>query len=107
MPELLDRDRQDGRGAFFLKYNIGEVRNDVVKMVSHMPVRMELLEEYAAGQKEPANREEIYAAMVVYGLLSYRDGELCIPNKELMLEFQKALRDEEFGYVAELARNCP
>ncbi len=92
---------------FFLKYNIGEVRNDVVKMVSHMPVRMELLEEYAAGQKEPANREEIYAAMVVYGLLSYHDGELCIPNKELMLEFQKALRDEEFGYVAELARNCP
>lgn len=90
---------------FFLKYNIGEVRNDVVKMVSHLPVRMELLEEYAAGQKEPSNREEIYAAMVVYGLLSYHDGELCIPNRELMLEFQKALRDEEFGYVAELARN--
>ncbi|MDE5931234.1 MAG: ATP-binding protein [Lachnospiraceae bacterium] len=90
---------------FFLKYNIGEVRDDVVKMVNHMPVRMEIIEEYTAGQETPANREEIYAAMIIYGLLSYHDGELGIPNKELMLEFQKALKDDDFGYVAELVRN--
>ncbi|MDE7340313.1 MAG: AAA family ATPase [Lachnospiraceae bacterium] len=81
---------------FFLKYNIGEVRDDVVKMVNHMPVRMEIIEEYTAGQENPANREEIYAAMIIYGLLSYHDGELGIPNKELMLEFQKALKDDIF-----------
>ena len=62
-------------------------------------------EEYAAGQRQPQNREEIYAAMIIYGLLSYSDGELCIPNKELMIEFQKALKDDEFGYIAELVRN--
>lgn len=90
---------------FFLKYNIGEVRDDVVKMVNHLPVRMEILEEYTAGQGNPVYREEIYAAMIIYGLLSYHEGELTIPNKELMLEFQKALRDDEFGYVAELVRN--
>lgn len=90
---------------FFLKYNIGEVRDDVVQMVNHLPVRIEILEEYAAGQGNPANREEIYAAMIIYGLLSYHAGELHIPNKELMLEFQKALKDEDFGYVAELVRN--
>lgn len=90
---------------FFLKYNLGEVRDDVIKMVNHMPVKIDISEEYAAGQKSPSNREEIYAAMIVYGLLSYYDGELRIPNKELMLEFQKALKDEEFGYVAELVRN--
>lgn len=90
---------------FFLKYNIGEVRDDVVRMVNHMPVRMEILEEYTAGQGSPGNREEIYAAMIIYGLLSYHDGELSIPNKELMLEYQKALKDEGFGYVAELVRN--
>ena len=43
--------------------------------------------------------------MIIYGLLSYHDGELRIPNKELMLEFQKALKDDDFGYVAELVRN--
>ncbi len=90
---------------FFLKYNIAEVRDDVVKMVNEIPVRMEIEEEYCAGQKSPENREEIYAAMIVYGLLSYHDGCLRIPNKELMLEFQKALRDDEFGCVAELVRN--
>lgn len=90
---------------FFLKYNIGEVRGDVVRMVSDLPVRMEIAQEYAAGQKPPANREEIYAAMIGYGLLAYHDGELLIPNKELMLEFQKALKDDEFGYVAQLVRD--
>lgn len=90
---------------FFLKYNIGEVRDDVVGMVNELPVSMDILEEYAAGQKPPANREEIYAAMIGYGLLAYHDGELLIPNKELMLEFQKALKDDEFGYVAQLVRN--
>lgn len=90
---------------FFLKYNIGEVRADVIKMVNHMPVRIEITEEYAAGQKPPADREEIYAAMIGYGLLSYHEGVLLIPNKELMLEFQKALKDDDFGYVAQLVRN--
>lgn len=90
---------------FFLKYNIGEVRDDVVKMVNHIPIRIEITEEYTAGQGNPTNREEIYAAMIIFGLLSYHEGELNIPNKELMLEFQKALKDEEFGYVAELVKN--
>ncbi len=90
---------------FFLKYNIGEVRDDVVKMVNHLPVKIEILDEYTAGQEAPSNREEIYAAMIIYGLLSYHDGELRIPNRELMLEFQKALKDDDFGQVAELVRN--
>lgn len=90
---------------FFLKYNIGEIRDDVVKMVNHMPVRIEIKKEYTAGQENPANRKEIYAAMIIYGLLSYHDGELRIPNKELMIEFENALEDNEFGYVAELVRN--
>ena len=90
---------------FFLKYNIGEVRDDVVQMVNHMPVRIDIKKEYAAGQGEPANRKEIYSAMIIYGLLSYHEGELGIPNKELMIEFENALEDDDFGYVAELVRN--
>lgn len=90
---------------FFLKYNIGQVRDDVVKMVNHMPIGIEINKEYAAGQENPANKKEIYAAMVIYGLLSYHERELCIPNKELMIEFENALEDDGFGYVAELVRN--
>lgn len=90
---------------FFLKYNIGEVRDDAVKMVNEISVRLDIEEEYCAGQESPKYREEIYSAMIVYGLLSYHDGSLKIPNKELMLEFQKALRDDDFGCVAELVRN--
>lgn len=43
--------------------------------------------------------------MIIYGFLSYRDGELRIPNKELMMEFEDALEDDDFGYVAELVKN--
>lgn len=76
---------------FFLKYNIDEVKEDVIKLVNHMPVRLEIKKEYTAGQGRPVNRKEIYAAMIIYGLLSYNDGEIRIPNKELMLEFESFL----------------
>ena len=56
-----------------------------------MPVRLEIKKEYTAGQGRPVNRKEIYAAMIIYGLLSYYDGEIRIPNKELMLEFESFL----------------
>jgi len=43
---------------------------------------------------------------VVYiGFLSYYDGYLKIPNKELMKEFEKALKDKSFGYVSEIIDN--
>ena len=90
---------------FFLKHNIGEVRDDVVKMVNHMPVRVEIKSEYAAGQGKPVNRKEIYSAMIIYGMLSYHEGTLRIPNKELMIEFENVLEDDDFGYVGELVRN--
>ena len=43
--------------------------------------------------------------MIVLGFLSYHDGYLKIPNKELMKEFEKALKDESFGYVSEIIDN--
>ncbi len=90
---------------FFLKYNMGEVRDDVVRMVNGMSVRIDIKKEYFAGQGNPENRKDIYSAMIIYGLLSYCDGELRIPDKELMLEYETALEDDDFGYVAELVRN--
>lgn len=60
-----------------------------------MAVQMEISDEFTAGQKNPENRKEIYSAMIIYGLLSYHDGKLRIPNKELMIEFENAMEDDE------------
>lgn len=62
-------------------------------------------EEFRAGQKSPETKEEIYSAMIVYGFLSYYDGTLRIPNKELMKEFEKALKDKSFGEVMYMVKN--
>ena len=43
--------------------------------------------------------------MIVLGFLSYNDGYVKIPNKELMKEFEKALKDKSFGYVSEIIEN--
>ena len=89
----------------YLKYNTLEVRDDVIKMVSGEEIDVFIDEEFRAGQDAPKTKEEIYSAMIILGFLSYFDGCLKIPNKELMKEFEKALRDESFGYVSEIIKN--
>lgn len=84
--------------AEYLKYNVLDIRDDVIAMVSGEEIDIIINEEYRAGQGAPRNKEEIYSAMIVLGFLSYYDGYLKIPNKELMQEFEKALKDESFGY---------
>ena len=89
----------------YLKYNILEVREDVVEMVAGNEIDITIDEEFRAGQKAPKTKEEIYSAMIILGFLSYYDGYLKIPNKELMREFERALKDESFGYVSEIISN--
>ena len=62
-------------------------------------------EEFRAGQREPRTKEEIYSAMIILGFLSYHDEYLRIPNRELMKEFEKALKDESFGEVSKIIEN--
>ena len=90
---------------FYLKYNIAEVRDDVIEMVAGNTVDIFIDEEFRAGQEPPKTREEIYSAMIVYGFLSYYDGTIRIPNKELMKEFEKALKDKSFGEVMKIVKN--
>lgn len=90
---------------YYLKYNIADVRDDVIEMVAGDTVDVVIEEEYRAGQRPPETREEIYSAMIIYGFLSYYDGTLRIPNKELMKEFEKALKDKSFGEVMLIVKN--
>ena len=54
-------------------------------MRSHQPD----IRQFAAVSMEISSREQIYSAMVVYGLLTYEDGAVLIPNKELMDRFNE------------------
>lgn len=91
--------------AEYLKYNVLDIREEVIEMVSGEEIDIIINEEFRAGQGVPRNKEEIYSAMIVLGFLSYYDGYLKIPNRELMKEFEKALKDESFGYVSEIIEN--
>ena len=91
--------------AEYLKYNIHDIREDVIEMVAGNEIDIIIDEEFRAGQRAPRTKEEIYSAMIVLGFLSYYDGYLRIPNKELMKEFEKALKDESFGYVSQIVEN--
>lgn len=73
--------------ADVIEHNVVAVREDIVQMVSGIPVEIEL-EGYGAAQLDLNNRNEILSAMVVFGFLSYHDNELRIPNKELMEKFE-------------------
>jgi len=79
------------KASKFLKSNI--IKEDIIKMLSGKEIDLTINEEFRAGQAEPKTKEEIYSAMLTLGFLSYNDGYLKIPNKELMLEFENELKN--------------
>ena len=80
------------------------MRDDIALMVSGIPVAASV-KEYAATSMNLTTREEILSAMVVYGFLSYEQGCVSIPNKELMDKFDDMLKKEQsLGYVHQLAK---
>lgn len=63
------------------------------------------IQNYAAASMQLETRDEIYSAMVVYGLLTYENGKVFIPNRELMEQYGKLLRSKDsLGYVYSLAK---
>lgn len=73
-------------------------------MISGIPVSASI-QEYAVTSQNLQTRDEIFSAMVVYGFLTYENGKVSIPNKELMDKFADMLKKESsFGYVYRLAR---
>lgn len=87
-----------------IEHNVDEVRGDIVKLVSGIPVEAEL-NGYSAIEQQLNTRDEILSAMVVYGFLSYYDGYLKIPNHELMEKFQKVLLRNSMGEVKEIVES--
>ncbi len=75
---------------FYVKNNIDDIRDDLVLMIAGEGVEAEI-QNYAAVSMELNTKDEIYSAMVTYGLLTYMEGEVFIPNKELMDKFKELL----------------
>ena len=88
----------------YIEKNVAEVRDDLALMISGISVPAKV-QEYAATSMNLSTRDEIFSAMVVYGFLSYEDGKVCIPNKELADKFRDMLKKESsLGYVYRLAK---
>lgn len=89
---------------YYIRNNVDSVRDDLALMVSGNSVPVKI-QEYAAASQSLKTKEEILSAMVVYGFLSYENGTVTIPNKELMDNFSDMLkREASLGYVYRLAK---
>ena len=89
---------------YYIEKNVADVRDDLAYMVAGEAVPAKI-QEYAATSMNLQTKDEIFSAMVVYGFLSYEDGKVSIPNKELMDKFADMLQKENsLGYVYRLAK---
>lgn len=89
---------------FYIQNNVEEVRDDLVLLVAGEGIKTEI-QDYAAVSMNLNSRDEIYSAMVVYGLLTYNSGKVYIPNREIMEQFRRLLLTKDsLGYVYRLAR---
>ena len=84
--------------------DVDKVRDDIVKMIEGKSIRMEL-SEFSSERMELNTREQILSAMVILGFLSYHDGILNIPNKELRMKFADSLKNRLFGDFAKVVQN--
>jgi hypothetical protein len=67
---------------YYIKHNVDAVRDDLALMLSGIPV-FARISEYAAVSMNLTTKDEIFSAMLVYGFLTYSNGWVSIPNKEL------------------------
>ena len=89
---------------YYIEQNIADVRDDLALMVAGIPVAAKV-QEYAATSMNLSTKDEIFSAMIVYGFLTYENGYVFIPNKELMDKFaDMLLKEKSLGYVYSLAR---
>lgn len=89
---------------YYIENNVAEVRKELALMVAGESVPAKV-QEYAATSMNLSSKDEIFSAMVVYGFISYADGKVSIPDKELMDKFDEMIqREPQLGYVNALAK---
>lgn len=87
----------------YIKDNVADVQDDLVLMLAGEAIPSDI-QEYAATSLGLETKDEIYSAMVIYGLLTFEDGCVSIPNKELMDSYASMMkREKPLGYIYNLA----
>lgn len=87
----------------YIKDNTADVQDDLALMFAGEAVPSDI-QEYAATSLQLETKDEIYSAMVIYGLLTFEDGCVSIPNKELMDSYASMMkREKSLGYIYRLA----
>lgn len=71
---------------YYVKNNIHELQDDLALMIAGEKIPAHI-QEYAAVSRNMNTKDEIYSAMLVYGLLTYKDGKVMIPNREIADSF--------------------
>lgn len=79
-----------------IRHNVQDLREDIIRMAGGETLTLSL-SGFSVEKEKVSTKDEIFSAMVAYGILSYFNGQLCIPNHELMLKFQSALASQELG----------
>ena len=79
---------------YYIRNDIEHIRDDLALMISGEGIDARV-EEFAASAMELRTKNQIYSAMVVYGLLTYTKGKAFIPNRELMFKYEELLRSEK------------
>lgn len=89
---------------FYIRKNIADVCDDLALMIAGETINAKV-QEYAATSMNLQTKDEIFSAMVVYGFLSFDEGRVFIPNKELMDKFADMIcKENSLGYVNRLAK---
>ncbi len=87
----------------YIKDNTDNVQDDLALLFAKEAIPADI-QEYAAVSMHLSTKDEIYSAMVVYGLLTYANGSVFIPNKELMDSYASMMKKERsLGYIYNLA----
>lgn len=87
----------------YIKDNIPDMQDDLALLFAGEAIPSDIYE-YAATSMQLQTKGEIYSAMVVYGLLTYADGAVSIPNRELTDSFAAMMKKEKsLGYIYNLA----
>lgn len=88
----------------YIKDNVAEVQDDLTLLFAGEGIPADI-QEYAATSRQLETKDEIYSAMVVYGLLTYENGYVMIPNRELISSYAAMMKKEKsLGYIYNLAK---
>lgn len=87
----------------YIQDNVADIRDDLALLFAGEAIPADI-HEYAATSMQLQTKDEVYSAMVVYGLLTYENGCVSIPNKELMDSYAAIMKKEKsLGYIYRLA----